>query len=412
MLVMSVLISVGALLLNNHLYNNSLITTTAYSIIIISLLLFIFLLLLFLIKYKGKYHRYRKIIKTVEDNLISIKAYKKKKGKAYYDIPKIRIKPKKYMNGLAEKEIGNYIEIDMLNDLTIREAIEKKLEIWDTALPKGYVCANLPFFSKDGKKLIVEYQNINQYKQEKYNMTEFIEIVNKLSLSSLYYDKNHVIDLNEFPHWIFAGSTGSGKTTLNEMIITECIIKGFDIRLGDVHSSLNLYSDYLKYYTTASDILNMLKTVETEMRIRLNEIGAVKERAMTSLKLGKKPIVIFIEEYIDTKRLLTKDELKEFDNLITKISISARKTGIYLFIAAQAISTSIMSTDDKQQFSKIYLGNGDRNEYVKTFGEGIDVPIRSFERKGEGYICINNKISIIRCPYLVDLGPESLNKIL
>ena len=363
------------------------------------------------IKYKGNYFNDIKVRKAIEDNLISMKAYKKENNKFYYELPKIKINKRIFQNGTKEKEIGKYIEIDLLKDVRIREKIEARLDVWDTALPSNYVCSDVPRFSDDGNKLFIEYENLSEYKQEKYSVAEFKMIIDNLNKTELYFDKKHVIDLNNYPHWIFCGSTGSGKTTLNEMIITECLMKGIEVKLGDVHKSLNIYSDYVKYYTSASEILEMLKDIEAEMRSRLDEIGKIKERGITSLKLNRIPIVVFIEEYIDTRRLLSKEELKEFDNLITQISVSARKTGIFLFISSQAISTSIMSTDDKQQFSKIYLGNGDKNEYVKTFGEGIKVPIRSFENKGEGFISVNNKVTIIRCPYITDLDIESLNNL-
>ena len=144
------------------------------------------------------------LISYIENNLISIGAYKKVENKNYVIMPKIVIKQNKII-----------IE---LKTLKIRTIIERYLNSFSTALPEKYVVENY-YISQNGDKVIIEFEDLKKNKSESYSLQEYSKLINSIPSLSIYIDKKHIVNINDYPHFLISGCSGSGKSYLvNEIV--------------------------------------------------------------------------------------------------------------------------------------------------------------------------------------------------
>jgi len=364
----------------------------------LSYLIPVFLLVTFLIyvltKYKSirAYYRYCQLKRSVENSLINIGAYEE--GDDRLILPGIMITDDK-------------IYIDITN-IRIRKCIESYIDIWSSGLWETFIVEDVSI-NDSATKLIIKYEDVRLYKKEIYTMQEFKERIRVLLRpNEIYLSKKHIIDLNTHPHWLIAGESGSGKTTLIEQIIIQSINKNYRTIIADPHGALSYYDGFAEYYYDHSEILNMLQSVQDEMRKRMAAIRGSKERGIVATDLGYQPVLVLIEEFIDLKGLYNKTEIKNFEEIILSLAVGARKAGIFLFISSQSIGTEVIPANARHNFSKILLGNPASNIIRSTFGDGITVPKVTFTNKGEGLICIDNKVSILKSAYIKDLDVANI----
>ena len=391
---MSLVIPITGLILNECLLHYEIVGFVSMLLFIMPLtILFIWLVYVFS-KYKSikKYYRFCRLRQSIEKNLLSIKAYEEKEGIHYKILPKIRI-------------TDDTIYIDLSN-IKIRKAIEQYTDTWSSGLWKNFVVEDISI-SENATQFIIKYEDIAMYEKEVYTTEEFKERMRVLVKPyEIYFSKKYIVDLNAHPHWLIAGESGAGKSTLIEQILAQSVMKMFITKVADIHGALSFYNEILDYYYKPTEILDMLKEVQEEMRKRMNAIMESKERGITAIKLGYEPMLILIEEFIDLKSMYNKTELKEFEDIILSLAVGARKASIFLFISSQSIGTEVIPANARHNFSKILLGNPASNIIKSTFGDGIDIPKVSFKNKGEGLICIDNKVHVLKCAYINDLSDK------
>ncbi len=171
-------------------------------------------------------------------------------------------------------------------------------------------------------------------------------------------------DLQEMPHLLVAGATGSGKSVCINSIIMSIIYKSSpeDVRLIMVDPKvveLQIYNDIphllVPVITDANKAAQGLKWAVSEMMRRYNLIVEKKLRDIDSYnsfierenekkddeeKLEKLPkIVIIIDEFADLMMVAS----KEVEDAIFRIAQLARACGIYLVIATQRPSVNVIS---------------------------------------------------------------------
>ena len=164
------------------------------------------------------------ILNSIESNLISISAHLRPantENTVFVVLPKIKIK-------------NNTITIKLTN-LYIRSKIEKYLDSFSTALPDKYIVEDY-FISQNNAELVIIYEDLKNYKPEKYTLAEYIKKIQSLDLLDLYFDKKHIVNLNDYPHWLLSGSSGSGKTYLVNQIIIGTIAKKMSFEVVIVKS--------------------------------------------------------------------------------------------------------------------------------------------------------------------------------
>lgn len=79
------------------------------------------------------------------------------------------------------------------------------------------------------------------------------------------------INLNNVPHSLVAGGTGSGKTTLFKLCLWQCLLKNMEVYIADFKGGLDFnetWHESCKIITFEQDFLDILVSVKKEMKRR------------------------------------------------------------------------------------------------------------------------------------------------
>ena len=288
-----VLIFVGTPILNEKLIHLNLINDICKYGFIIELSIIVMMITIKTFMYRGFYGWWNKhiLMKYIEENLISIGAYTKKDGIVFVELPKIKIKKGR-------------IVINLKN-LKIRAIIEKYLDTFSTALPERYIVEDY-FISQNNATVIIEYEDIKDYKPEIYRLEEYKSKIEQLKPLELYFDKKHIVSLMDYPHFLISGSSGSGKSYLANEIVIQAIIKKWQVVILDLKRSYGLYRAFSDYHYEIDDIIEKLKSIESEMSERMAKLQPMLDQNPRALAVdtGYKPMIVLIEEYISLQSSL------------------------------------------------------------------------------------------------------------
>lgn len=394
--IVGVLISISTLILNNYFINwDFLKQISIYNLIVIFTLIVLYFILV-LIKFKGlkRYINHEKLINNVEINLIAIGAYEKKENINYFILPKIKVK-------------DNTINI-YLKNLKIRSIIEKYLDSFSTALPERYIVEDY-YITQNNSMLIIEYEDIQNYKHETYTLEEYRNKVKSFDLLEMYFDKKHVVNMNDYPHFLISGTTGSGKSYFVNELVAQAIIKGWEVVVLDLKRSYGLFQKHIDYVYEIDDILGKLVEIESEMNLRMQELQPEldKNPRALAIDIGFKPKLVVLEEYISLQSAFDKKKKEELERVVKNIGVLARQSNIHLMVVLQSAGTENIQATTRSNLTKVLLGNAQSNILNATFGNGVDIPnVNGRLSKGEGLIQLE-RITILRVPSITDI--ESFN---
>ena len=399
MVVMGVLLIMSTLIANKIILHLDIVDRICRYMIMCMVILVLIIITVKLILNNGLkgYIRRHILLDSVESNLISVGAYEKRDNKNYVVVPKIKIN---------EDTI-----IINLRNMKMRAIIERYLNSFSTALPKRYIVEDY-YISKDNAEIIIEYEDIKDYKSEEYTLIEYMDKVKSMDMLDLYFDKKHIVNLKNYPHLLISGTTGSGKSYLANQIVIQAIIKGYDVVILDLKRSYGLYRNFTDYVYEIDDILEKLQSVESEMALRMEKLQPEldKNPNILAVDIGYKPMLVVVEEYISLQSSLDKKNKEELERVIKNISVLARQSNIHLMIVLQSAGTENIQSTTRSNMTKVLLGNAQSNILNATFGSGADIPnINTKMNKGEGLIQLD-KISILRVPKVNDI--ENFNNIM
>lgn len=289
--------------------------------------------------------------------------------------------------------------------MKIRKAIEQYINSFSTALNGDYVVEDVEI-TPNSSVLIIKYENLNTYKQETYNFEEYKHLVSSLDLMSFYFDKRHIVNLNDYPHWMIVGNSGSGKSFFAQELLSQAIIKGFKCYVLDPKRTYGAYRGLSTYISDEMDILSVLKDLEIEMNRRYKELEPLWDdnpRAL-AIDLGYKPIFVLVEEYSALQDgIIDKKEKEELKRIVRILSKKARQCSIHLCLVMQTGGVDVIESSVRSQFNKVLLGNVMNNILVSTFqADKEEIPTMNFKNKGEGLIQLQ-KITIIRVPNVTNI---------
>ena len=392
LLATGVLISIGAPVVNKYFYGIRLVDIICISLMLGIIVTVIMLYLIIVIKYKGliPFIRKLKLLSTIEENMISIGAYEKKENKNYLIISRIRIS-------------NDHIKIK-LNNVKLRSVIERYLDSFSTALPKRYVVQDY-YISKDNSAVVIEYEDIKNYKPERYSLNEYKNIFQDLSLLELYFDKKHIVNINDHPHFLISGSSGSGKSYLVNELVVQAIIKGWEVTVLDLKRSYGLFKAHIDYVYEMDDILSKLKFIEQEMTDRMENLQEEldKNPRVQAVDIGYKVKLVILEEYISLQASLDKKSKEELERIVKNISVLARQSNIVLMIVLQSAGTENIQSTTRSNLTKVLMGNAQSNILTATFGNNVDIPsVTTKLEKGEGLIQLD-RITMLRVPEIHDI---------
>lgn len=327
---------------------------------------------------------------SIETNLISVGAYIKHENKAYVTLPKIKIKK-------------GVIKINLSN-LKVRTIIVRYLDSFSTALPEQYIVEDY-YISQNNAEVVIIYEDMKTYQPEEYSIEEYAQKIKSMNQLDLYFDRKHIVNVNDYPHFLVSGSTGSGKSYFANEIVVQAILKEWQVIICDLKRSYGLYKDFTDYVYEIDDILEKLQSVESEMKLRMEKLQPeldINPRTL-AVDIGYKPMLVVIEEYISLQASLDKKQKEELERVVKNISVLARQSNIHLMIVLQSAGTENINATIRSNLTKILLGNAQSNILTSTFGTGVDIPnVNSKLNKGEGMIMLD-RITILRVPKINDI---------
>lgn len=392
MMVVSLLLFISGLIANNYLFHINVIGKICKYALIGEAVVIAMVIAVILLKYSGikKYTAHALLLESVERNLMSVGAYIKKENKVYVELPKIKLK-----DGIIK--IG-------LSNLKIRTIIERYLDTFSTALPDRYIVEDY-YISQNNAEVIIIYEDIKTYKPEEYSLAEYKQKIESMNLLDLYFDRKHILNVNDYPHFLISGSTGSGKSYFANELVIQAIIKGWQVVICDLKRSYGLYKGFTDYSYEIDDILVKLKSVETEMNLRMKKLQPELDKNPKTLAvdIGYKPMLVVIEEYISLQASLDKKQKEELERVVKNISVLARQSNIHMMIVLQSAGTENINSTTRSNLTKVLLGNAQSNILSATFGTGVDLPcVNTKLSKGQGLIALD-RITILRVPMITDM---------
>ena len=390
MMVVGVLIFMSAPIANKYLWHIKIINDVCKYAIIMEAVIIITVIIISLLKNGGikNFINVMHIRSAIESNLISVGAYKKQENKVYVELPKIKIK-------------SNTIIIS-LKDLRIRTIISRYLDSFSTALPERYIVEDY-YISQNNAEVVIKYEDMKNYIPEQYSIMEYIHKIKSLGLFDLYFDKKHIVNINDYPHFLISGASGSGKSYLANQIVIQAIIKEWEVLICDLKRSYGLYKAYTDYSYEIDDIIEKLQSVEAEMNLRMQKLQPELDKNPRALAvdIGYKPMLVVIEEYISLISSLDKKQKEEVERCVKNISVLARQSNIHLMIVMQSAGTENINSTTRSNLTKVLLGNAQSNIITATFGTGVDIPNTKMN-KGEGLIQLD-RITMLRVPMISDI---------
>ena len=391
MLVIGTVIIMAVPIANDYIYHFSVVNDVCKKIIVCEITLLLFWLLLMIAVNKGIKNLISKtvILHCIEKNLISVGAYIKKVGN-YAVLPKIRIKE-------------GTIRISLSN-LRVRSIIERYLNSFSTALPQRYIVEDY-FITTNNAEVQIVYSDIKNYKYEEYFVKDYISMAKSTDAYNLYFDKKHIVDVRDYPHFLISGSSGSGKSYLANELVIQTIAKAWQVVILDIKRSYGLYMAYTEYFYETDDIIDKLKQIESDMYQRLQALQSELDNNPRALAvdIGYKPMLVVVEEYISLLSSMDKKQKEEVERIIKNLSVLARQCDIHLMIVMQSAGTENINSTTRSNLTKVLLGNAQSNIMTATFGTGVDIPKTNTKMsKGEGLIQLD-RISLVRVPRIDDI---------
>ncbi|WP_294242122.1 hypothetical protein [Pseudobutyrivibrio sp.] len=391
MMVVGVLLAVSTLIANYYVIHIEAVSLITEGAALLTATVLFLALVITIIANKGLigYINKRILLSSIEKNLIAIGAYTQGNNKRYAILPRIKIK-------------DNEIRIS-LNNLRVRQKIEQYINSFSTALPDRYIVEDY-YISQNNAEMIISYMNVKDFKHEQYTIADYCKRVRELGTLELYFDKKHIININDEPHWLCSGNSGSGKSYFTQEVLMQAIIKGWDVVVIDIKRSYGLFKEYIDYVYEISDVIGKLQIIEKEMYSRLERLQPELDRNPRALAIdiGCKPMLVIVEEFISLQAALDKKDKEELERVVKNISVLARQANIHLMIVLQAAGTENINATTRSNLNKILFGNAQSNILNATFGTSVDLPAIAHFEKGEGLIQ-TDRITVLRAPTITDI---------
>ncbi|WP_243446836.1 FtsK/SpoIIIE domain-containing protein [Clostridium perfringens] len=201
------------------------------------------------------------------------------------------------------------------------------------------------------------------------------------------------IALDEQPHVLVAGQTGSGKSVLMRCVLWQVYYQGADVYMIDFKAGVEFGLDYEKIgkvMTEVDETLKLLETLIVENTARLKQFRDAKVKNLKQynkkFKTDLKRKVVFIDEVaqlMDSSGVdkETKAMLDKISYCIATLARTARATGIHLVLGAQRPDANIINGQIKNNVtvrvcgrfadgpvSEIVLGNNKAKKLPKIKG--------------------------------------------
>lgn len=280
------------------------------------------------------------------------------------------------IHNIERTEYGHIITIELPYGYTLEE-LEKDLGIFKEGL--GYRSIQLK-----NKNNLVDMYCVKEFKFKDYISLKLPP--HKLLIADGLIEPI-VIDMNKFPHMLIGGDTGTGKSRILLLILTNLIkyCCNVDIYLLQIRKNdLGVFNNCAQVKVnskTLDEVLESLKKIDKECRRREKIIDNTKgyyniedynKKAPWKLKY----IYVVIEEFsfLNTSRGDAKEEKKlksQCLRYIKTIVNVGRSSGVFLITALQKPTSDSIPSDIKSQLcTRISLKIADEPAAIVILGNG------------------------------------------
>lgn len=184
------------------------------------------------------------------------------------------------------------------------------------------------------------------------------------------------INLNNVPHSLVAGGTGSGKTTLFKLCLWQCLLKNMEVYIADFKGGLDfneIWHKHCKIITLEQDFLDTLISIKTEMNRRRDILVSHSCRNIEEYnnkndeKLNR--IIIACDEVAELldktglKKSTNKEKLELMEKIeehITSVARLGRAFGVHLILSTQKPSADIINGQIKINLGNRICGSADK----------------------------------------------------
>lgn len=287
-----------------------------------------------------------------------------------------RLEKTLYIWDIERTEYGYIITIELPYGYTV-EKLKKDLDIFKEGL--GFKSIQIEY-----EKNIVKMYCVKEFKFKEYTPLKLPP--NKLLIAD-WLTEPIVIDMNKFPHMLIGGDTGTGKSRILLLILTNLIkycdnveIYLLQIRKNDLGVFNNCKQVKINS-KTLDEVLESLKEIDKECRRREQLIDNTKgyyniEDFNKATRNKLKYIYVVIEEFsfLNISKGDTKEEkqikaqcLKHIKTIVNV----GRSSGVFLITALQKPTSDSIPSDIKAQLcTRISLKIADEPASIVILGNG------------------------------------------
>ncbi|MEU9920713.1 FtsK/SpoIIIE domain-containing protein [Streptomyces griseoluteus] len=159
-----------------------------------------------------------------------------------------------------------------------------------------------------------------------------------------------VMNLRLVPHWLIAGATRSGKSTLLARLITQLApqpvaLVGIDCKGG---MELGLFAGRLSALATSRrEAVAVLSALALDMQERMSVCRSAGVRSIWELpdKLRPVPVVVIVDEiaelYLSDGRRESKAETEQCSTLLLRLAQLGAALGVHLVVAGQRVGSDL-----------------------------------------------------------------------
>lgn len=216
----------------------------------------------------------------------------------------------------------------------------------------------------------------------------------------------------------FSGASGNGKTILMEYCLA-CVANSMPestIVIVDPKLDFSLanfaYKKGLRYLTPSGNNNDFFLSVKDELSKAIDEIHRRQSAIMETGKVDFPPYILAIDEGMAIMASITDSKrVKEYQALLTQITLMGRSARVFLFISAQTFdATSVMNSSSRDQlaFSVVLSAHPSANDcrfLFKDFDPSNSVINFDDFKKGVGLASTqpDNRVVPFLAPYIEEV---------
>lgn len=382
-----------------------------YIFCLLSFVYFVFLFFRFLSlisKYSGlkNYIYTRSLEDKIKINIIDTMSLNKMINTQYIEVPAVDVD--------LSTETAGYIIVKLerlagMNDIDI---LIKNINNGFRGRYKDYAVKTFKE-NLDGLSYIFKLENVNSNKRLEPRSINDLVVDDKYSF---VLQQGLIWKLNEQPHAIVTGKTGSGKSTFLLSLLMQILYKDLEFFIIDPkHEFSAFYFIDDKVLSSKDDILNILDDVldvlkdrQIEVKNKVSKTGLI---GGTAADFNIKPYIIIFDEMSAFVASLDNKEKKLFDSKITQIVQKGRSVGIFLIVAMQNANSETIKVAIRNQFAfRLLLGTASSEDIRFMFGSNSETIVNNLD-KFTGYYYLEGVTEQPELFYISDLYKHKLNNL-